>query len=95
MPTYSPRSCTAGPTHSAAEILRRRAEAGGDHSRFLLVEGVIPDRPSADEASFDLFMLTLSGGRQRTLDEFRRLGESADQMLQSSQVLSTRTRSSS
>lgn len=50
---------------------------------------MIPDRPSADEASFDLFMLTLSGGRQRTLDEFRRLAESADLMLQSSQVLST------
>jgi hypothetical protein len=28
-------------------------------------------------------MLALSGGRQRTLDEFRRLAESADLMLQS------------
>jgi hypothetical protein len=44
---------------------------------------VIPDRPSADEARIDLFMLTLSGGRQRTLDEFRRLADSADLMLHS------------
>ena len=32
------------------------------------------EQPSADEASFDLFMLTLSGGKQRTLEDFQRLG---------------------
>jgi 2,7-dihydroxy-5-methyl-1-naphthoate 7-O-methyltransferase len=77
------------PDQGAAHILRRCADAGGDHSRLLLVEGVIPERPSAGEASFDLFMLTLSGGRQRTLNEFRRLAESVGLVLGSSQVLST------
>jgi 2,7-dihydroxy-5-methyl-1-naphthoate 7-O-methyltransferase len=77
------------PDQGAAQILRRCADAGGDHSRLLLVEGVISERPSADEASFDLFMLTLSGGRQRTLREFRRLAESVGLVLGSSQVLST------
>jgi 2,7-dihydroxy-5-methyl-1-naphthoate 7-O-methyltransferase len=77
------------PDQGAAHILRRCADAGGDHSRLLLVEGVIPERPAADEASFDLFMLTLSGGRQRTLNEFRRLAESVGLALGSSQVLST------
>jgi 2,7-dihydroxy-5-methyl-1-naphthoate 7-O-methyltransferase len=77
------------PDDGAAEILSRCAEAGGDSARILLVEGVIPDHPSADEASFDLFMLTLSGGRQRTLDEFRRLAESVGLRLQSAHQLAT------
>ena len=59
----------------AAEILRRCAEAGSDYARILIVETIISDPPSADEASFDLFMLTLSGGRQRSLDDFARLAE--------------------
>lgn len=77
------------PDDDAAQILRRCAEAGGEGVRILLVEGVIPERPSADEASFDLFMLTLSGGRQRTLDEFRRLATSVGLTLRSSQQLAT------
>jgi 2,7-dihydroxy-5-methyl-1-naphthoate 7-O-methyltransferase len=77
------------PDESAAQILRRCAEAGGDGVRVLVVEGVVSDRPSAEEASFDLFMFALSGGRQRTLDEFRRLAESVGLELQSSQLLVT------
>jgi O-methyltransferase domain len=77
------------PDDGAAGILGRCVEAGGDEARILLVEGVIPDHPSADEASFDLFMLTLSGGRQRTLDEFRRLAESVGLQLRSSRLLTT------
>jgi hypothetical protein len=61
------------PDEGAERILRRCAEAA---ERILLVEGVLPERPSAGDASFDLFMLTLTGGRQRTEDEFRRLAES-------------------
>lgn len=57
--------------------------------RVLVVEGVVSDRRSAEEASFDLFMFALSGGRQRTLDEFRRLAESVGLELQSSQLLVT------
>lgn len=77
------------PDERAAQILGRCAEAGREGARILLVEGVMPDRPSADEASFDLFMLTLSGGRQRTLGEFRRLAESVGLRLCSSQLLTT------
>lgn len=77
------------PDDGAAQILGRCAEAGGEGARILLVEGVIPERPSPDEASFDLFMLTLSGGRQRTLDEFRRLAASVGLALRSSQQLAT------
>jgi 2,7-dihydroxy-5-methyl-1-naphthoate 7-O-methyltransferase len=77
------------PDSGAAEILGRCVEAGMGEARILLVEGVIPEHPSADEASFDLFMLTLSGGRQRTLDEFRRLAESVGLQLQSVRELET------
>lgn len=77
------------PDDGAAQILARCAEAGGEGARVLLVEGVISDQPSADEASFDLFMFTLSGGRQRTLDEFRRLAEPLGLALRSSQLLAT------
>jgi O-methyltransferase. len=77
------------PDHSAATILARCVEAGGESMRILLVEDVIPDRPTADQASFDLFMLTLSGGRQRTLDDFRRLAESAGLALRSSELFAT------
>jgi len=73
----------------AAQILARCAEAGGDGTRVLLVEGLVSEPPTADEAGFDLFMLTLSGGRERTLDEFRRLAESVGLALRSSQLLST------
>ena len=73
----------------AAEILRRCAEAGRDDARVVIVEGVLSERPSADEASFDLFMFTLGGGRQRTLDEFRRLAESAGLELRSAKPLTT------
>jgi 2,7-dihydroxy-5-methyl-1-naphthoate 7-O-methyltransferase len=73
----------------AARVLRRCAEVGGEGARILVVEGVLSERPSADAASFDLFMFTLSGGRQRSLDEFRRLAESAGLALGSSYALAT------
>jgi hypothetical protein len=72
------------PDAGAAEILRRCAEVT---PRILLVESILPDRPSAGDASFDLFMLTLTGGRQRTEDEFRRLAESVGLELRSTQPL--------
>jgi 2,7-dihydroxy-5-methyl-1-naphthoate 7-O-methyltransferase len=74
------------PDAGAAHILRRCADAA---PRILLVEGVLPERPSANEASFDLFMLTLTGGRQRTEDEFRRLAESVGLELRSTHPLAT------
>jgi 2,7-dihydroxy-5-methyl-1-naphthoate 7-O-methyltransferase len=77
------------PDDGAGTILERCAEAGGDGARILLVEGVISERSTADEASFDLFMFTLGGGRQRTLNEFRRLAQSVGLELRSSQLLTT------
>jgi 2,7-dihydroxy-5-methyl-1-naphthoate 7-O-methyltransferase len=74
------------PDDEAERILRRCAEAA---ERILLVEGILPERPSAGDASFDLFMLTLTGGRQRTEDEFRRLAESVGLELRSSRPLAT------
>jgi 2,7-dihydroxy-5-methyl-1-naphthoate 7-O-methyltransferase len=73
----------------AAEILRRCADAARDGARILIVETIMPERPSPDDASFDLFMLTLAGGRQRSLDDFGRLAESVDLEIRSSTPLST------
>jgi 2,7-dihydroxy-5-methyl-1-naphthoate 7-O-methyltransferase len=77
------------PDEGASQILRRCVEAARDDARVLLVEGVISDEPSADEASFDLFMLALSGGRQRTLADFARLAGTAGLTLESSRRLAT------
>jgi 2,7-dihydroxy-5-methyl-1-naphthoate 7-O-methyltransferase len=79
------------PDPEAARILGRCAEAGGDGVRILLVEGVLPERPSAEEAGFDLFMFTLTGGRQRTLDEYRRLARSVGLEVRSTRPLTTDT----
>jgi hypothetical protein len=77
------------PDGAAAKILGRCVEAARDDARILLIEEVISDQPTADEASFDLFMLALLGGRQRTLDDFARLAESAGLTLRSSRSLAT------
>jgi hypothetical protein len=77
------------PDEDAAEILRRCAEAGGDEARVLIVEGLISERPTADRASFDLFMFTLVGGRQRSLHEFERLAHSVGLEIRSSKPLGT------
>jgi 2,7-dihydroxy-5-methyl-1-naphthoate 7-O-methyltransferase len=73
----------------AAEILRRCSNAARDGARILIVETIMPERPSPDDASFDLFMLTLAGGRQRSLEDFGRLAESVDLEIRSSTPLST------
>jgi O-methyltransferase domain len=73
----------------AAEILRRCAEASRHDARVLVVEAILSERPSADEASFDLFMFTLVGGRQRSLDDFARLARSVGLEIRSSTPLNT------
>jgi O-methyltransferase domain len=77
------------PDETAVRILGRCLEAARDDARILLVEGVISDQPSAEEASFDLFMLTLVGGRQRTLEDFGRLADSVGLSVRSSRALAT------
>jgi 2,7-dihydroxy-5-methyl-1-naphthoate 7-O-methyltransferase len=73
----------------AETILARCRKAGGEGSRILVVEGVLTEPPRADEAAFDLFMLTLTGGRQRSLEDFRRLAASAGLELRASEALPT------
>jgi hypothetical protein len=73
----------------AGRILRSCIEAGDADSRVLLVEQVISERPTAGEASFDLFMFTLGGGRQRTLAELQQLAASVGLTLRSTRSLST------
>lgn len=73
----------------AAQILRRCAEAARDDARILIIKSLISEPTSADEASFDLFMFTLGGGRQRSLDDFRRLAKSAALEVRSSKPLTT------
>ncbi|MQA07984.1 MAG: methyltransferase [Pseudonocardiaceae bacterium] len=58
----------------AVAILRRCAEAAGESGRVLIVEahGTSGDDP-ASFAEMNLRMLVLSGGRERTLDDYREL----------------------
>jgi hypothetical protein len=74
---------------NAARILTRCVEAGAAQMRILIVEELIPADPTADQASFDLFMLTLGGGQQRTLEEFRLLAQSVGLAVWSSQLLTS------
>jgi hypothetical protein len=74
---------------NAARILTRCVEAGAAQMRILIVEELISADPTADQASFDLFMLTLGGGQQRTLEEFRLLAQSVGLAVWSSQLLTS------
>lgn len=78
------------PDAPAAQLLRRCAGAGGAETRILVLEGLL-DPDDATSTSFDLFMLTLGGGRQRTLDEFRALGRRAGLQLRSATRLESGT----
>ena len=74
------------PDEGAAQILGRCAEAT---ARILVLESVMAEPPSADEASFDLFMLALSGGKQRSLADFRALAAAAGLRLAGSTPLAS------
>ncbi len=71
------------PDERAAEILEACAAAGGEAARILVVESLLGEPPSADHATFDLFMLTLVGGRERSEADFRRLGATCGLALRS------------
>lgn len=74
----------------AADLLRRCAEAGTPDARILVLEGLLDPDDSAS-IGFDLFMLTLGGGRQRSADEFRALAERAGLQLRSATRLESGT----
>jgi SAM-dependent methyltransferase len=74
------------PDERAVELLRRCAAAGGEGTRVLVLEGLL-DPDDAAATGFDLFMLMLGGGRQRTLDEFAELAGRAGLELRSATPL--------
>jgi hypothetical protein len=64
-----------------------------DTSRLVLVEFVLQERgPTEREAREDLFMLVVTGGRERTAEQFRALLAQAD--LQLSWMVPTQERRS-
>jgi hypothetical protein len=59
-------------------ILRNCRKAGGPGARLLIVEALLGDVGRPDPvALFDMNMLAVSGGRQRSLEELDQLGEAA------------------
>jgi hypothetical protein len=62
------------PDGEATAILRRCAEAARPSGRVVVFTGTGP----GEEASPELLMMVLVGGRGRTLDEFREMAQQAD-----------------
>jgi 2,7-dihydroxy-5-methyl-1-naphthoate 7-O-methyltransferase len=61
------------PDREATAILRRCAEAARPSGRVVVFTGAGP----GEEASPELLMMVLVGGRSRTLDEFREMAREA------------------
>jgi 2,7-dihydroxy-5-methyl-1-naphthoate 7-O-methyltransferase len=78
------------PDEPAAQLLRCCAQAGGPDARILVLERLL-DPDDVGSTGFDLFMLTLGGGRQRTADQFGALAESAGLQLRSATRLESET----
>lgn len=77
------------PDSGAETVLARCVQAGGHGVRVVLLEGVLDEPPTAAQAGFDLFMLTLAGGRQRSLADFRRLAQAVGLDLHAAERLAT------
>ena len=70
------------PDDQAVRLLQRVGEAMGTHGRALVAEAELPDHDGAAlERSFDLLMLVLGGGRERTRTGFERLYDAAGMVL--------------
>lgn len=62
----------------AVEILSNVAEAAERGARVVAVEEVVDEGPGWSEAKMkDLMMMTMTGGKERTADEYRQLFEAA------------------
>jgi 2,7-dihydroxy-5-methyl-1-naphthoate 7-O-methyltransferase len=64
----------------ATAILRRCAEAAGDHGRVVIIEGSAGGDGDGDQAAFaemNLRMLVLCGGRERGIDDYTALAAAA------------------
>ncbi|HEY1623489.1 MAG TPA: methyltransferase [Streptosporangiaceae bacterium] len=62
---------------SASAILRRCAEAAGSDGRVLMIESQDTGSDPAGFAEMNLRMLVLTGGRERTIDDYTALAASA------------------
>jgi hypothetical protein len=64
------------PDDDAAAILRAVRRAATPEARLLLIETIVPDDPGPDWSKMlDIHMLTLLGGKQRTISEYQSLLE--------------------
>jgi hypothetical protein len=81
---------TPSPSPSCASVGRRWARAMGEDGKLLVIEGVVPpgNEPSVSKF-FDLAMMALPGGMERTQEEYRQLFEAAGFRL--ARIVPTRT----
>lgn len=78
---------------AAVEILRSCRRVMGENARLLVVDTVVPDGDGFSPSKIiDLNMMVLSGGQERTADEFRRVLSAAGFTL--TRILPTRSPSS-
>lgn len=76
---------------AASAVLRRCAEAAGSTGRVLVVESHVTEgRDSAGFAEMNLRMLVLTGGRERTIDDYAALAASAGLRVSALQHLTER-----
>ncbi|MGH3848200.1 MAG: methyltransferase [Pseudonocardiaceae bacterium] len=75
----------------SVRILRRCADAAGPGGRVLVADRVVTDEADMATQAFvsgvDLLMLMLNGGRERSEEEFRKLGATAGLQLTSTHAL--------
>ncbi len=72
------------------KILAKVYNAMADYSKLLLIENVIPERNIADPGKFmDINMLVMTGGRERTANEWKELIENAE--LKFSKIIPTQS----
>lgn len=70
-------SSTTGKNRDAVRILRRCAEAVAPDGRVLVEERVRDGSDDGDTSGHDLLMLVLTGGHERTVEEFADLAHRA------------------
>lgn len=61
----------------ALAILAAIRQAAADKARVLLIEEILPEDPDPGSLMIDVIMLAVTGGRERTTDEMRRLLDAA------------------
>lgn len=74
------------PDGEAVQVLRHTADAMCDKSRILIVDGILPVEYGEDSGrmlnTIDLHLLSIFNSKERTLDQWKSLVESADKGLE-------------